>query len=156
MLMATETVYRGLAKLVLFAAVASDLLRYFKIWSAPASVLLGFRSAAHERWRHAAFLLLLLPFVHLSWQFAAHRKIQLGSDGICCVFQPKSTPWWDRVNKLGFLLFVTGFFLFGDSHHHGYFVLRVAEVDRSAAVLLRNALAEVPLHGTEPAANAMP
>ena len=43
----------------------------------------------------------------------------------------------DRARTLAFLLFVTGYCLLGDSHNHGYLLLRLADEERSALVLLR-------------------
>lgn len=45
---------------------------------------------------------------------------------------------------LAFLLLVTGFCLLGDSHNHGYLLLRLPDEERSALVLLRAHLGCLP------------
>ena len=58
----------------------------------------------------------------------------------------------ERARTLAFLLFLTGFCLLGDSHNHGYLLLRVPDEERAAQVLLRAHLARRPAGGTSPPA----
>lgn len=143
--------YRLLARTTLLAGLVADGLRWRGSTSYASELLLGWHSPRSEQWRLAAFLVLAIPLVHLAVLYATPIEVDfLGSDvdpgpGACCAFGPRGTvleggPWWDRTNKLFFLLFVTGMSLFGDSHHHGYFLLRVSDAERSAYVLLRQAL----------------
>ena len=58
----------------------------------------------------------------------------------------------ERARTLAFLLFLTGFCLLGDSHNHGYLLLRVPDEERAAQVLLRAPPARRPVGGTSPPA----
>lgn len=58
----------------------------------------------------------------------------------------------ERARTLAFLLFLTGFCLLGDSHNHGYLLLRVSDEARAAQVLLRADLARRHTSRTNPPA----
>ena len=64
----------------------------------------------------------------------------------CCVATPLLSVALDRIRTLGFLLFVSGFCLIGDSHNHGYVLLRIPNARRSALSLLRGRLPEPARH----------
>lgn len=140
--------YRLLAYAVALGMVVADGLRFFGHTSYAGELLLGWYSARNEKWRPASCLVLTLPLLHLAVLYTTAVEVELpGSGGIevCCEFGPRgglleSGPLGDRIKQLLFLFFVTGRALFADSHNHGYFLLRVPDVERSARLLIRDAL----------------
>lgn len=125
-----------------------DLWRYIGRDCAVLDYLLGFHSAARERTRLRAFLLLLVPYAHLLALYCLPVRA-----GACCVGTPTLAALTDRARTLAFLLFVTGYCLLGDSHNHGYLLLRLAEEERSALVLLRAHLEKQQTGGADAGAD---
>tara|TARA_B110001452_G_scaffold184730_1_gene155330 strand:+ start:1206 stop:2057 length:852 start_codon:yes stop_codon:yes gene_type:complete len=131
LLQRTGSFYYYAAHVTVAVWLLLDLWRYIGRDSAVLDYLLGFHSAARERARLRAFLLLLVPYAHLLALYCL--PVRAG----CCVGTPTLAALADRARTLAFLLFVTGYCLLGDSHNHGYLLLRLAEEERSALVLLR-------------------
>ena len=145
--------YRMLAYVLVLGLLVADGLRFFGFTSYTSELLLGWVSARNEKFRPASYVILAVPLVHLAVLYTTSVEVELpGSGGteVCCEFGPRgglmgalldqSGPVWDRVNKLALLFFVTGQALFTDSHNHGYFLLRVPDNERSARLLMREAL----------------
>jgi len=109
--------------------------------SALEQLLLGFHSRRWERFRTKPFFLLLVPLVHLSLLYTRPLEVE------CCIGTPKWDMVLERVRRLAFLLFVSGFCIFGDSHNHGYCLLRLPDSRRSAIGLLRPSLPTPPPKG---------
>lgn len=126
--------------------LALDLARWSGLSSSVLDLVFGFHSAARERARQRFFGLLLLPFSHLLVLYC------LPLSAGCCHASPRVGAVFECARALAFLLFVTGFCLLGDSHNHGYLLLRLPDAERSALVLLRAHLERLPGSGTSPPA----
>ena len=120
---------------IIAAFLIVDALRYLGKSSLAGDYIFGFHSVEIERLRPLGFLLLFVPFLHMSYAFMLPVK-----ERSCCVWEPRQVEVWQKIRSLAFLLFVSGIFLLIDSHNHGYFVLRLSSMDRNAIELLRNAL----------------
>ena len=135
-LYASRQMYWYIAYAVLAAAVLLDAGR---LAGSPAAAefvddVLGFAAHRFERRRGKLFLLNLLPFAQLS--FLTSRPVHVA----CGVGTLRAGVLFQRVQVLAFLSFYCVYCLFGDAPHHGYFLLRLPDRHRCAAVLLRDHL----------------
>ena len=115
-----------------------DMLRLCGLSHALGDLLLGFSSQRAEARRFRWMMLGFLPALHLGYFYTSAFRVP------CCVATPKLEVAFDRVRALMFLLFVSVYCLLADAHHHGFFLLRIADGPRSAVRLLRDVLGNPP------------
>lgn len=126
------------AHALIILAIAFDILRYSGLSVGVGDLLLGFHSPQREARRMRPYWLVLVPLLHLSYLYT--RPI----DVPCCVATPRLDGTIERLRTLVFLTLVSTYFLLGDAHNHGYFLLRIPGPARDANALLRPALTTPP------------